>query len=330
MQTGLFGPYLKTVLLDGYASIQYKGEEQGGGRVLARYDYRIPAFWSGQTIRTPEGSGKVGLRGSFWVDKHTYNVIRLELAAYDFPPELPVTEARTDIVYASTNLAGGLELLLPEAADLRVVKDSGEIGHNRIEFTHCRVFGAESTINFSDSNAADEIARFGVAVVDDTLRPLPAGLNITVRLRSRISDDMAVGALIDAAVAGNVYFKRKVIIPSGSPVRGRIRRLERYTTPFTYWVVGLEFTEVDVGGIRHLFYADSVTVEPAPGVQTSVSTKNRTERSYLPNGSELFKYETENLTVDNVPGVATFFWVGRKLQLPEGLRTVWRTRARAE
>src|SRR5215831_2802974 len=66
--TGLFGPYLKNILLSGSVASQYKGEEEVGGRHLARYEYRIPLLISGQTIWTQEGSGKVGLRGSYWVD----------------------------------------------------------------------------------------------------------------------------------------------------------------------------------------------------------------------------------------------------------------------
>jgi hypothetical protein len=76
---GLFGPYLKDVLIGGSVASQYKGEEEVGGRLLARYDYQIPPLISGQMIHMLEGSGRVGLHGSFWVDEQTYDVIRLEI-----------------------------------------------------------------------------------------------------------------------------------------------------------------------------------------------------------------------------------------------------------
>jgi hypothetical protein len=63
---GLFGPYLKDILLTGNVSYEYRGEEEIGGRRLARWDYRLPLMWSGEMIQTLEGSGKVGLHGSFW------------------------------------------------------------------------------------------------------------------------------------------------------------------------------------------------------------------------------------------------------------------------
>lgn len=82
-----------------------------------------------------EGSGNVGLHGSYWADPQTYDVVRLEVNADDFPPTLPLTEAMTSIDYARTRLADNLVVLLPESAEVRLVKFSGEISHNRIEFT---------------------------------------------------------------------------------------------------------------------------------------------------------------------------------------------------
>ena len=107
--------------------------------------------------------------------------------------------------------------------------------------------------------------QFGVASIDDTLRPLPGGLQIVVTLSSRISGDMRS---MDAVVAKNVAAKRGgLLIAAGSPVRGRIQRLERYADPFPHFVVALEFTEVELHGIRYRFYADPIEIEPVAGVE---------------------------------------------------------------
>ena len=50
---GLFGLYLGEIVLNGYSSSQYKGEEVTGTRRLARYDYQISVMWSGQTVDVP-------------------------------------------------------------------------------------------------------------------------------------------------------------------------------------------------------------------------------------------------------------------------------------
>src|SRR5665213_2967761 len=266
---GLFGLYLTNILLNGNATTKYKDEEAIAGRRLARYDYQLDPTFSGQTIDLPEGSGSVGLKGSFWVDPGTYDVIRLELNADDIPPSLPISALTTSVNYGRTTLTSQLTVLLPETADVDLVKNSGEISHDEVEFTHCRVFGAESTVDFNAS--AEQQARFGDVSLDDTLRRLPGGLQVTVKLRGRLSSDMVVGTLTDGVVAGDVKDKHAVVIPAGSPVRGRIRRMERYADPFAYFVVGIEFTEVEVEGIRHIFYADLVDIDSVPGVQLTLN-----------------------------------------------------------
>jgi hypothetical protein len=319
---GYFALYLSSILVSGNVTYRYKGEQEIGGRGLARYEYQLPVMWSGQIIETPEGSGTVGFHGSFWADPETYDVVRLELIADDFPPTLPVTELVTTINYARTSL-GEAVLLLPESAEFRMAKFSGEVNHSQIGFTHCRAFGAETTIHFGDDS--DDTPRFGVASVDDTLRPLPAGLRIAVKLRTRLSADMSVGTLIDGVVAGNVRGKG-VRIAVDSPMRGRIRRLERYTDPFPYFVVALEFTEVESQGIRRRFYADLVAIESAPGVEQTLSNAGKATASQGFNGGWDFKRTIETLELHSLPGVATFFLKGGKLDLPVGFRTVWKTR----
>jgi len=275
--TGLFAEYMKDILLNESVSNQYKAEEEIGGRRLVRYEYRLPLMWSRHTIHLLEGSGTVGFHGSYWVDAQTHEVVRLELVADDIPPTLLITQAETSIDYAPTTVGNQVPALLPQSAEFRIAKFTDEIFHNRMEFTHCRVFSAEAKLSFGASDAAEEEPRFGISSVDDTLRTLPAGLEIAVKLSAGISSDMAVGALIDGVVAANVSVKHKLVIAAGSPVRGRIRRLERYTDPFPYYVVALEFTEVQVEGIRYRFYADPVDIERIAGVEQRLWTKDEYE-----------------------------------------------------
>jgi hypothetical protein len=149
----------------------------------------------------------VGLRSSYWVDRQTDDVVLLDLAADAIPPTLPISDGTTSIHYSRTRLSDSLLVLPPDSAEFPMAKFTGEISHNRIEFTHCRVFSAEATLSFGATDAPEQAPRFGVSAIDDTPRPLPGGLQIAVTLRSRISDDMAVGALIDGVGAVNVSVK---------------------------------------------------------------------------------------------------------------------------
>lgn len=325
---GLFGPYLKNILLNGNATTRYKGDEDLDGRRRARYDYQLAPAFSGQSIEIPEGSGDVGLDGSFWVDPATYDVVRLDLNADHIPPTLPLAELATSIRYARTLLAGRLEVLLPESADVRMVKNSGEVYVDQVQFTQCQVFGAESKLDFQAADS-DQPARFGAITLDDTLRPLPAGLRIAVKLKTPISAETTVGTLIDGVVAGDVKDKHAVVIPAGSPVRGRVRRLEHYSEPVHFFVVGLEFTEVEIEGVRHIFYADLQNVDRAPGVELTLGTGNagadtRGNNVGGPGGVTLVT--REKITIHDLSGVATFFLKGDKVELPRDFGTVWKTR----
>ena len=320
---GFFGLHLKVILLSRHVIYTYKGEEEIAGHRAARWDFRLPPMWSGQVIHLPEGSGTVGLHGSIWADPQTHDVIRLELNGDDFPATLPLSEAVWTINYARTALGENVVVLLPQSGEFRMVRFSGEMSHNLIEFTHCRLFGAQSTISF---DPAERTPNFALASVDDTFRSLPSGLQIAVSLRSRISAGMTVGTLISGVVAANVPGKGAVLIAKGSPVRGRIRRLERYADPLPHFVVALEFTEVEVQGIRHRFYADLISFDTEQGAEETLSTPHKSDSMNLWSGGRRIQSTTERLTFTNLPGVATFFFRGGKLDLQPGFRTVWKTR----
>jgi hypothetical protein len=315
MGDGFFGLYLNTVLATGNASYVWRGNEEIAGRRLARWDFRLPLMWSGQTITLPEGSGTVSLHGSFWADPDTYDVLRLAIDAGDFPPSLPLTQASWTIDYAPTGLRPDLSVLLPQSADFRMTRFSGETGHNQLAFTQCRIFAAESRLSFDEANVGS--LQFGVSSIDDTLRRLPPGLAIPVKLTTRITSDTAVGALIDGEVTDNVRLRQPsaLVITAGAPVRGRLRRLERYSEPVPFFVVALEFTQIELESIRYRFDADLQRLEPPAGLPEGALLKE----------SSGMKVGLETVTVWPLPGVATFFFRNSTLDLPVGLRTVWTT-----
>lgn len=155
---GHFALFLSEVVGEGRLSYQYKGEELLHGRTLARFDYRIPASVSGHTITVNASTGTVGIAGSFWADPATYDIVRIAMEAEDIPPELPIRSSMTSINYAHTNL-GGIDFLLPQSGESRLVKFTGEDSWNHIEFTHCRLFEAQTSISFGSSQGFPQFAR---------------------------------------------------------------------------------------------------------------------------------------------------------------------------
>ena len=310
---GYFALFLSTIVSEGRVSYEYKGEEDVAGRHLARYDYRIPVLLSGQTINMVEGSGTVGSAGTFWADPATFDIVRFEAYDTDIPPWLPIAESTHSVDYARTAL-GESQFLLPRTATTRFVKLSGEESFNRTEFTQCHLYGAESSINFG---MREERPQFATTTASETeSRPLPV-FPIITRLVSPITRNTAVGSQIEATVAGNVPRKGKVLIPDGSPVRGRVRRLEWNEEKGGYYIVGLEFTDVEAGGIRYRFFADLQNLDRVPGVDFTLFTHTTDKR-----GGQ----STEILSLPELPGVGVFFVRGQKLELPKGFRMEWKTR----
>lgn len=334
---GYFGLYLAK-LLSGVTSFVWKGFEETAGRRLAHWDYRMPVEFSGQSFALVDGSGNVSLHGSFWADPDTVDVVRLEVAAGDIPATLPLAEATWSIDYAPVTLAGNLTLLLPQTGDFEMTKTSGEADRNRFAFTQCHTFAAQTALNFDATDSPDSPARFAASSVDDTLRTLPTGLEIRVKLTSTLSDTMAVGALIDGVVSANAALRgaqagAPFVIPAGSPVRGRIRRLERYTDPQPYFTVAIEYTEVSIGGIRYRFDADLTRIDSSPGIETAppVSTRpieNMTLGRSRATGASVVVRETVRWA--DLPGVATFFVTESRLNLPGGVQTVWNTQRKTK
>jgi hypothetical protein len=318
---GFFALYLKDVFSEGRVSYLYKGEETVNGRHLAHFEFRVPVSVSSETIQLVEGSGAVGMRGSFWADPLTYDVVSIAMEASEIPPTLPITASETSIDYARTNL-GGDDFLLPQSADYELVKLNGERSRNHIEFTHCHLFGARSSINFG---TREERPQFGASSVLEVSRELLPALHLVVKLTTRITGATTVGALIEGSISGNVTHKGKVLIPDGSTVRGRLRRMEWYPEKDGYFVVGLEFTDIEARGTRYRFFADLEDTDRLPGIESTLRSSKSETRS-LWEGSVTLS-SSESISLSSLPGVGCFFVRGRQLDLPPGFRTTWKTRA---
>jgi hypothetical protein len=118
---------------------------------------------------------------------------------------------------------------------------------------------APETIEFPDKQ---RVARLQSLEATEKGRRLArdCALSRSVNMRSEISGDMAVGALIEGAVMETVAMNGSGVIPAGSRVQERLRRMEHYTYPISYFVIALEFTEIRNRGTR-----DSAPILRRPG-----------------------------------------------------------------
>lgn len=154
-------------------------------------------------------------------------------------------------------------------------------------------------------------------------RELLPSLPVVIKLATRITEKTAVGTSIEGVVEGNVLHKKSVLIPDGSPVRGRVRRLEWNEDKGGYYVVALEFTDIEAASTRYRFFAELEGTGALPGLSETMKFRNsETSRRH---GAELL-FTDEILSLPDLPGVGSFFVQSRRLDIPPGFRTSWKTR----
>jgi hypothetical protein len=326
MGSGLFALDLKVVFVNNQALIVYKGDEPLAGRSVPRYDFHSSSMMSGYTVHHLGSSATVALRGSFWADPETYDPLRMEFHAEEMPDALGYAALSTSIDYDRV-LIGGNSVLLPGAADLRATGADGEAKWNHIEFTHCQAFHANSALRFGD----DEVAPASRAAVAPAPpleeRALPPELRIVVALNAPLGDRATVGSLVEGRVASSVMQKGKVLIPDGALVKGRVRRMERYSDAGNYFIVGLEFTDIETLSARYRFYAELQDADRSEGVETRFSTA-RVEAGRFSDtspGADWSRTDRVTISIHEVPGVGTFFVHGSRFSLPQGFKTIWKT-----
>ncbi|MGA2195048.1 MAG: hypothetical protein ABSH40_07230 [Bryobacteraceae bacterium] len=328
MGNGLFALVLKIIFLDNVSVIKYKGDESAAGRREARYDFSVSRMVSGTTIYNANGSGVVGMRGSFWADPETYDLRRLEYHAEEIPPDLLYADISTTIRYDRVRI-GDRDVLLPQAADLRTTGVDGENKWNHIEFTHCQGFRTASTLRFGAADASPAAGPAAAPPQPVVEGALPPGLRITVALSAPLDDHAPVGSLIEGKVADSVMQKGKVLVPQGSLVQGRIRRLERYSDAGDYFILALEFMRIETPSASLRFYSDLQDVDRPRGVDMMLATTNveRSEFHWDTNNTyeKSTKIDHVLIRTQEVPGVGTFFVRGSHFSLPPGFKTVWKT-----
>jgi hypothetical protein len=297
------------------AIFTYRGEETVSGRAAVKYDFRLPRLMKPLHISIPGGSGTVGEEGSLWADKESLDLIRLESHATEIPDYLPLDESSENVDYARMRI-GEYDVLLAQQADSHMLDATGMESYNRLEFTHCRAYSASSNITFDLKavESAQPVLPASLPSSTSSGLAIPALLRVTVQLTTSISDKDSVGTLIEGRVSGDVARRGKIAIPDGSVVHGRIRRLERYLGGESF-IVGLEFTEVELPGGLVPFYADLLSMDKSSEIQPELS-----RRISVPGRGDA----KETITLAELPGVASFFVKGANL--PNGLHTVWRTR----
>jgi len=113
------------------------------------WDYEIPAFLRGYEILNQGLRVSVGVRGTFWVDAQSMDLVRIEERIVEPPLESGMSASSSTVEYARMQI-GISSVMLAQAAELIVVNLDGNQWRNEIKFSGCREYVSESTVRFGD------------------------------------------------------------------------------------------------------------------------------------------------------------------------------------
>jgi hypothetical protein len=150
--TGEFG----TVLIDLFspftaADFRYRRGSTSGGRASLVYDFDVQQPNSHWNIIGASQSYRPAYRGTVWIDKQTYRVLRIEMQAYHFPGDFPFDKVESAMDYEYVRFAADRQYLMPVHAEtLMCSRGTNQCSMNKIDFRNYHKYAGESEISFGD------------------------------------------------------------------------------------------------------------------------------------------------------------------------------------
>lgn len=117
-------------------------------RPAFRYDYTVEQPRSTWTLHADGQIISPSYTGSLWIDKATYRVLRIEIAARDLPRDFPLDTAESSVDYDFV-MIGTQKVLLPVQSDsLSCTRGTSDCSKNHTEYHNYRKFESDTNITF--------------------------------------------------------------------------------------------------------------------------------------------------------------------------------------
>lgn len=148
--TGEFQTTLAS-LLNPYTAAAF--HKTGGGTLEGRatytYDFHVRQQNSDWDIHAPDGQvATPAYSGTIWIDRATFNVMRIEEQTDSLPGSFPFDKAESVVEYGFVDIAGKNYPLPTHSEILTCQRGSTTCTKNEIRFQNYRKYGADSTITF--------------------------------------------------------------------------------------------------------------------------------------------------------------------------------------
>jgi hypothetical protein len=234
---GDFALMVRNLFLTNSARFKYAGEIDLEGRRAVRFDYVVPLIASGYGLKVPPREAIVGHHGSIWADPEGFDLLKMLVFADDIPVFLRLNAVMETMEYARVDIAGS-SFLLPAGSTLIMTHLDGSESRNVAHFHACRQFTGESVLSFADP--APDAPTLPKSVTE---AQLPDEFVTEIALQTPIDSAItAIGDPVQAVLKNPIKVDRKVTVPKGAVVLGRVARLERAGEVY---LLGIAFDSIE-------------------------------------------------------------------------------------
>ncbi|MGA2134720.1 MAG: hypothetical protein ABSH50_20740 [Bryobacteraceae bacterium] len=250
--TGMLGPLILDVFINGGASYEFMGDDAASPTPLAAFGYRVPVYSSHYHIASAAGWETTAFHGAFWLDAGSSELKRLIVVAPDLPPASGVCEANTRVDYQQVRVGGG-KFLLPQRSVMRMVMRDASETQSIAVYSACREFRGEATIHFDDAPTGVETK---AAAASGTA--LPAGLQLSMALTEPLdTETAAAGDIVRGALRSPVRDPRgkAILLPAGTVIEGRIVQMQHWLESPRKFTIGILLEKLLAGGESRPIYA---------------------------------------------------------------------------
>jgi hypothetical protein len=244
---GSFVAFLNDIFRTNEASFTYNGETIQEGRTSSEFGFKVPHERSQYTFSDGKHRVTVGYEGTFLVDPKTGDLQRLAIRTSQLSPETSACYLSTTLDYTRVTIAGA-DFLLPAVSHLHALNSDGIESENRTAFSNCHKFLGESSISF-DPPADVPVPEKRRAPGSQALI-IPPRLSFSVALTQGFDTaTAAAGDPIKGKLVTPIQDGRKVVIPAGASIGGRIVQIRQFYGAASYVSFKFRLETVDVGGV---------------------------------------------------------------------------------
>jgi hypothetical protein len=319
--SGMFSGHARSLFVSPRpSSIKLAGKTEWNGKEFWKFDFEFQRTRSSFRLANQHGRAQITYGGSYWADPETFEVRRIEIQSLEAAPEIRVEEVYLEMTWGRVQFSGR-EILAPQHVALTLYDFGGEASRNEVVVSHCRAFETESSIRFDETPEIDIAENIAKSIQAPAL--LPQKLRIRISLDETVDLHLArVGDVVTATLRDDVKSRGRVLLPAGSKVQGRIRRLELHREPVVHSVAGIEFSLVEHDGGQYLFLAEMESRGELPNLRDHIED-SATAHSSASRGRT--RTESRGFSYVSPPGTGIFIFEGTSSVLPKGYSMTWRT-----